>query len=197
MKKSFFVALLSPVLVSAGAAGVLAEEVSCPPDRGAVTLDNVRVVGACKMTRTIVQGNIVVEDDASLLARGVRVNGSVQSEGATRVRVVPDSNTGQEARVNGDIQIKNSGGTTLPSRIQDVQVGGTILLDDNQVPHDVIGNTVTGDVQVFQNDRVVRIGSNTINGNLQCKENVPAPTDLGGNVVQGNDEDQCEGFDSN
>ena len=30
----------------------------------------------------------------------------------------------------------------------------------------------------------------TANGNLQCKENVPSPTG-GGNVVQGNKEDQC------
>jgi hypothetical protein len=31
---------------------------------------------------------------------------------------------------------------------------------------------------------------NRVNGNLQCKENVPAPTG-GGNIVQGNKEDQC------
>jgi hypothetical protein len=34
------------------------------------------------------------------------------------------------------------------------------------------------------------VQSNFIDGNLQCKENVPAPTG-GANVVQGNKEDQC------
>jgi hypothetical protein len=35
------------------------------------------------------------------------------------------------------------------------------------------------------------ISQNRIDGNLQCKENNPAPTG-GGNVVQGNKEDQCK-----
>jgi hypothetical protein len=39
----------------------------------------------------------------------------------------------------------------------------------------------------------VSIISNTIDGNLQCKENQPAPTG-GGNIVQGNMEDQCANF---
>jgi hypothetical protein len=36
----------------------------------------------------------------------------------------------------------------------------------------------------------VVIASNRVDGNLQCKENSPAPTG-GGNVVQGVKEDQC------
>jgi hypothetical protein len=36
----------------------------------------------------------------------------------------------------------------------------------------------------------VRIDGNRIDGNLQCKANRPPPTG-GGNVVQGNEEDQC------
>ena len=47
-----------------------------------------------------------------------------------------------------------------------------------------------GSIQVFQNTGGVNIASNRVNGNLQCKENRPAPTG-GGNVVQGNKEDQC------
>jgi hypothetical protein len=46
---------------------------------------------------------------------------------------------------------------------------------------------------VFQNPGGVSITSNRVNGNLQCKENVPAPTG-GGNIVQGNKEDQCAGL---
>jgi hypothetical protein len=34
------------------------------------------------------------------------------------------------------------------------------------------------------------ITSNRVNGNLQCKSNNPRPTG-GGNIVQGNKEDQC------
>ena len=42
----------------------------------------------------------------------------------------------------------------------------------------------------MKNTGGVAIGQNTVNGNLQCKENAPAPTG-GRNVVQGSKEDQC------
>jgi hypothetical protein len=44
--------------------------------------------------------------------------------------------------------------------------------------------------QVFQNNGGVTVSDNSVNGNLQCKENAPAPTG-GNNVVQGNKDDQC------
>jgi hypothetical protein len=46
---------------------------------------------------------------------------------------------------------------------------------------------------VFQNTGGVEIRRNVIDGNLQCKENQPAPVG-GGNVVGGNKEDQCRRF---
>ena len=54
----------------------------------------------------------------------------------------------------------------------------------------MLDSFVNGDVQMFQNTGGVRVARNRIDGNLQCKENRPAPTG-GGNVVQGNKEDQC------
>jgi hypothetical protein len=47
-----------------------------------------------------------------------------------------------------------------------------------------------GNLQVVQNSGSVEIQYNTIDGNLQCKENSPAPTG-GANRVGGNKEDQC------
>ena len=49
------------------------------------------------------------------------------------------------------------------------------------------------DVQIFQNTGPVTVTDNDIDGNLQCKENEPEPVG-GGNDVQGNKEDQCEGL---
>jgi len=49
---------------------------------------------------------------------------------------------------------------------------------------------VVGNVQSFANRGAQTIVNNRINGNLQCKENVPAPTGYG-NIVGGNKEDQC------
>jgi hypothetical protein len=54
----------------------------------------------------------------------------------------------------------------------------------------VADNDVNGSVQVMKNVGGVVISTNIIDGNLQCKENEPAPIG-GGNEVQGNAEDQC------
>ena len=69
-------------------------------------------------------------------------------------------------------------------------VQGGILLDDNTRGLTVRANRVNDSIQVFQNTGGVKIESNRVDGNLQCKENAPAPTG-GGNIVQGNKEDQC------
>ena len=45
-------------------------------------------------------------------------------------------------------------------------------------------------MQAFQNTGGVEIRGNRIDGNLQCKENSPAPVG-GNNRVGGNKEDQC------
>jgi hypothetical protein len=48
-------------------------------------------------------------------------------------------------------------------------------------------------LQAFQNRGGLTVVGNEIDGNLQCKENAPAPSG-NGNVVQGNKEDQCANF---
>lgn len=63
-------------------------------------------------------------------------------------------------------------------------------MDSNQSLLVVQDNTVDGDVQAFDNTGGVDISRNRIGGNLQCKENFPAPTG-GDNTVDGNMEDQC------
>lgn len=45
-------------------------------------------------------------------------------------------------------------------------------------------------MQLFTNRGTSSITNNTIDGNLQCKENSPAPTGSN-NRVGGNKEDQC------
>lgn len=186
-------ALFLSLAVATVATEVRAEEIDCPPNLINKTVDNVLVNGACTIRNSTVEGNIVVGTGGNLLVQGTTIRGSVQSEGALRVRLQADPNTGRDTEVIGDVQIKNTAGS-LTSTIIDAQIGGTVLLDSNAAPTNVFGNTVNGDVQVFQNAAVVRIRDNSIDGNLQCKSNTPRPVNGGGNVVQGNAEDQCAGF---
>jgi hypothetical protein len=190
--------LVALSVVSAGIVAVpppaAAEEIDCPPRIIKRTVDNVYVNGTCTIRLSRIEGNIVVGPNGNLLVKGSTIVGNVQSDGAGRIRLLPDATTGRETIVNGSIQIKNTA-AGLTSIIQDVRVGGSIQIENNAGPFNLFGNDVNADVQVFQNTAVVRIRDNTIDGNLQCKENAPRPLNGGGNVVGGNAEDQCAGFD--
>lgn len=151
----------------------------------AATVLNVEVPegAACALNGTIVQGNIYVRNDATLIAQDVRVNGNLQAEGAANVEVLAGS------VIVGNIQIKQGGS----ARIEDATVNGDIQLESNNGTFSILANRVGGNLQVFQNSGGNTIADNSINGNLQCKENSPAPSG-GNNEVQGNKEDQCAGL---
>ena len=163
----------------------VADEIACRGSIGARTLDNVRVPqdARCNLNGTRVQGTITVQRNATLVAQDVIVIGNVQGENARNVRVLEGS------RVGGDVQVVQGGGAA----VADSRVDGDILYDENRNPLYVVRNVVGGNVQAFQNRGGVDIRRNRIDGNLQCKANVPAP-EGGGNIVQGNKEDQCRGL---
>jgi hypothetical protein len=157
---------LVTVLAASTTAGVMAapafaEERTCRGTIGATTVDNLRVP----------QG-------ATCTLNGTRVKGTVKVErGATlkasRISVV--GNVQAEGAANVNVATSAVGGS-----VQVVQ-GKSSKLDRN---------SVKGDVQYFENRGAISITRNRIDGNLQCKENSPSPTG-GGNIVQGNKEDQC------
>lgn len=188
MRKLLFAAMLTIISITsvlASAPGASAEERSCRGTIGAVSLDNVRVPQGqtCTLNGTRLKGNLKVERDATLIANGVRVIGSVQAENARSVSVRARS------RINGDVQVKQGQSASVVNSV----VGGTILYDENRGALDVSRNRVSGNVQAFKNSGGLSVFNNTIDENLQCKENNPAPVG-GGNVVDGNKEDQCAGF---
>jgi hypothetical protein len=162
-----------------------AEETVCRGSLGAVTVDNLRVPqsATCSLNGTVIQGTLKVERAATLVARNIRVIGNVQAENAARVDVLSGS------RVGGSIQIKQGGS----ARITGVVIGQDLQFDANTRALSAASNYIVGNLQAFQNRGGLSITRNRIDGNLQCKENVPAPTG-GGNVVQGNKEDQCSGL---
>lgn len=163
-----------------------AGDVMCPPNRGPVTIGgNVVVVGDCTLGRTTVDGNVFVEDRGVLTANRANIRGNVQSDGGLRVRLL-------RTDVDGSVQLKNLR-DPLQSMVERSRVKGSIQLDDNDSRVVVLDNVVDEDVQAFKNRGGVVIRTNTIGGNLQCKENVPAPTGFG-NRVGGNKEDQCRNF---
>jgi hypothetical protein len=154
---------------------------------GAVTLGDDFEIPAgvkCKMNGTHVAGSIKLNTGSSLCAKSVVVDGNVQAQEARGVLLV-------DSLVKGSVQLDHGGfakvvANRVEGNIQLVSNDGKLLVDDNHVNQDV---------QLFQNvgGSSITVSDNHIDGNLQCKENDPFPTG-GGNVVQGNKEDQCSGL---
>ena len=155
--------LLAAALLAAVPATAAAEERICRGALGPVQVDNLRVPdgATCTLTGTRIEGTLKVERGAVLRARAIKVEGNVQAENHRRVTI-----TGRRTRIDGSVQVEQGGAFTLARTF------------------------VGSDVQAFTNRGAIAIRRNSIEGNLQCKENVPAPTGSG-NVVQGNKEDQC------
>jgi cytoskeletal protein CcmA (bactofilin family) len=176
------VAAFLAVLVMAIAPPATAEERDCKGTIGGETVDNLRFPdgATCRLEGTFVKGTVKVESGATLIAKGIHVIGNVQAENANSVTVRRSS------RVDGSIQIKQGGA----ARVRKTVVGSDILFDENARRLVATRNSIEGNLQAFKNTGGLKVANNHIDGNLQCKENAPAPTG-GGNVVQGNKEDQC------
>lgn len=172
------------VLASAAAlvsAPALAEEFRCTGAVGAVSLDNVFVPdgATCVLDRTRTNGSVVVGRGASLRARSVSINGNVQAEGAAFVGI------GGYSAVGGSVQIVQGGGAT----IEQARIKGDLQFESNTAPLAANGNTIGGSLQAFQNMGGATFNHNRMNGNMQCKENIPAPTGSGN--ISPSKEDQC------
>ena len=162
----------------------MAEERQCTGRIGAVALDNVFVPNGatCVLSSSRLNGNIVVGTGATLTASSVTVNGSVQAEGARSVTI------NGRSIIGGSVQLVQG----YAANVSGATVAGTILFDENTGPVVAYRNRVNGDVQLFANRGGATVSENQIKGNLQCKENTPAPTTgTGAGNRAASKEDQC------
>ncbi|NJN45579.1 MAG: hypothetical protein HC808_02780 [Candidatus Competibacteraceae bacterium] len=177
------------VLALFAVAPVYADDIDCTGSIGATTVDGNVIVPSnqsCTLTGTYVKGNVELEDGAKLLARGsTYIEGSVQTDGADRVRI-------RDSEVNGDVQLTGVDGS-ISSFVLSSVIGGTVEWEDNSAAFLIRFSDVNGDVKVNQNSAQARVFDNVVDGNLQCQANEPAPVGAR-NVVGGNKEDQCAGF---
>ena len=136
--------------------------------------------------------NVKVEEDVNCFLSGVKVHGNVQSDGAEFIKLL-------RTEVDGNVQIKKtSGGITIERSF----IGGNVQIEDNQIKiggdsNFILDTEIGGNLQ-FSKNYVTRglghvIAGNTINGDLQCFYNTPAPNNLlsGPNDVTGNQDGQC------
>jgi hypothetical protein len=163
------------------AAPAMAEEYRCTGKVGAVALDNVFVPdgASCVLDRTRMNGSVVVGSGARLQAMSVAINGNLQAEGAASVALQGYSTVG------GSVQIVQGGSAT----VERARINGDLQFESNSRAISAASNTIGGSLQAFQNVGGVTLVNNRMKGNMQCKENYPAPTGSGN--VSPSKEDQC------
>ena len=155
--------VLAAAVVATGLAAVPAagEERVCRGALAAATVDNLRV-----------------PDGASCRLWGTRVKGTITV--GTGARLVA---TG--VRVVGNVQAEGHRSVILRGGT----VGGSVqLVQGREATVRLV--RIGGDLQSFENSGTQRFVRNRIDGNLQCKENRRRPLG-GGNIVDGQKEDQC------
>jgi hypothetical protein len=138
---------------------------------------------SCTFTNVRVRGDLELEVGASLVATDLRVDGDIEADGADELRLTA-------ARVGGDVVFEKGGSVN----IRDSQIGGKVELKSNHGRIDLRGNTVAGHVTLEKNrDGPFTLFRNQIDGKLDCKSNIPAPTGSG-NVVTDGAGGQCRGM---
>lgn len=128
-----------------------------------------------------VDGDIVVGPGSVCVVGAVTVDGDIRAgSGATLIV--------EGAQVEGDVLGDGFADLRVTGGVVDGAVrllgGGTAV---------VLGVTVEGDIQAERNTGPLQISDNTLDGNLRCEGNAPAPTG-GGNIVTGDKEGQCSGL---
>lgn len=148
---------------------------------GAVVIDTVFVPDGttCQLEDTQLEGSILVGSRATLLANRVRVVGGLQAEGSRLVRVYPGS------RFGGSVQVKQG----RAAHVAGTRITGDLQFDAMTAAVSARSNRLGGSLQAVGNRGGVTLVRNTMDGNLQCKENLPAPTGSGN--VATIKEDQC------
>lgn len=190
--------VLALAVVLMGSGTVLAGETICTGTLGAITVDDLSVpqYATCTLNGTKVEGNIKVETDATLQAYGVRVDGNVQSDGASLINIHANS------WVGGAVQVKYAGqlyvyhNTSVGDSIQaervnqvnvypGVEVGGSIQIKQSGGAI-IEGVDVNQDILLDTNNRALVVRDNTIGGNLQVFQNTRGGITLTRNTIDGN-----------
>jgi hypothetical protein len=225
MKRPFILAALACAAVAlAIPPAAAADDTMCSgPLTG--TFDNVVVPEGdfCRLTDSLVRGNVKALRDSQLIMGNDEVDGNVEGDKASAVIVDASTVRGSihiieahdpfflsaavfnSSLPNGNIQIEKGTGEVDGFALGDWNVRGNTLGKGNiKVEQNnafffssITRNTVGGNVQVFKNTGPAFkiVTDNVIRENLQCKEN-EEPFVGQPNAVGGNAEDQCAGTGS-
>jgi hypothetical protein len=158
------------------------DDKTCRGTIGAATVERVRVpVGAyCLLAGTTVKGSVTVLRNATLVAGGVDIRGSVHARKAKSVSVIVES------RIGGSVRVESSARAVVTAS----RIGGSVRLTSNRGQVNVARARVQGDVELVSNVGRSTVTRNDVGGDLRCSANRPPPKGSG-NRVGGARRGQC------
>lgn len=163
---------------SEGIDGTVSKRIDAAAALGIPIVGEYRCTG---IARYITADNLLVPPGKTCDLSGARIKGSVKVEDGATLNASGIYVKGSlQAKKTAFVRITNS---TVNGSVE-VEEGGSAYLHLSQI---------NGDAKFIKNTGNLTISNNTIKGNLQCKENQVMPIG-GGNLVQGNKEDQCSGL---
>jgi hypothetical protein len=182
------------IVLFAGAAAARADTTCIGMLQGTVNGDVIVPPGqSCTLSLADVKGNVLVQNNASLLVDGYdepsAIGGNVIA--ANCASALLEGNVS----VDGNVRIGNCTGAGRNGfRGPGITIGGNFRCHDNAGPCTAWLGEVDGNLQVYDNASATSsdITLDTVGGNLACRNNSPAPTHShGGNWVTGTLQQQC------
>src|SRR5262245_3306102 len=157
-------------------------QVICLGQLGNTTVNgDLNVVGGCTLNGTEVRGKVRLFVGGSLTARDARINGDLEGDRANFVDI-------DKSRIDGKVKLEELVGDV--SVIQETEVNRDVELTANRTRLELLNNEFGGNVNATRNTGGVLISGNSIEDNLRCSSNSPAPTGTA-NSVDGRAEGQC------
>jgi hypothetical protein len=157
-------------------------DVTCVAELGAITIrGNLQIPGRCTLTGTDVEGNVTLLEGGSLTARATRIGGNVEGNRADFVDV-------DGSRIEGRVRLEGLVGDE--SSIALTEIDGNVTVMENRSRFEILNNEFGRNLTVWGNSGGLVISGNSVDDDLSCFFNEPAPTGLGNSADE--TEGQCE-----
>src|SRR5688500_11914304 len=127
---------------------------------------DLNIVARCQLTGTEIRGNVILFEGGSLIARGARIRGRLEGNRADFVAI-------EQSRIDGAINLQGLVGDESTLARNDIR--GNTELRSNRSRFEILNNDFRRRLQATGNTGGLVISGNSIEGDLECSGNQPAP----------------------
>jgi hypothetical protein len=163
-----------------GSGVAAAQGLLCLPGMNPRRIDgDLDIVTRCELEGTDVRGDVHLFTGGSLVARDVRIRGSLTGNSADFVNM-------NGGRIDRGLELEQMVGDLI--RFEGANLGGGVSLVGNRSRLEFVDNEIQRDMDVLANVGGVLLTGNTIE-NLRCEDNAPAPLGADNQIANLRDED--------